>query len=203
MSKQKSVAVYCRVSTNDQHVETQIAAIGKFCAAQGWTIIETYKDIGISGAKDSRPALDQLKKDCLAGNFSSVVVYKFDRMARSVSHLLECLELFRKYGIDFVSISEGIDTGTSVGKMVFTFLGAIAEFERSLITERVNAGIARAKTDGTKLGRPRKGFDVAEALRLKNGGLGYKQIALKLGVPRSSVHRCLKPICALSQNPPL
>jgi len=131
------------------------------------------------------------------------VVYKFDRMARSTSHLLECLELFRRNGIDFISISEGIDTSTSVGKMVFTFLGGIAEFERSLIRERVNAGIARAKSDGTHLGRPRKGFDVAEAMKMKSSGLGYKQIALRLGVPRSSVHRCLQPLLTLSQNPPL
>ncbi len=203
MAKQKSVAIYCRVSTNDQHIETQLAAIKKFCELNNWPIVETYQDIGVSGALDSRPALDQLKKDCSTKGFTNIVVYKFDRMARSTSHLLECLELFRRNGIDFISISEGIDTSTSVGKMVFTFLGAIAEFERALIRERVNAGIARAKTEGTKLGRPRKGFDVAEALRLKSCGLGYKQIALKLNVPRSSVHRCLKSVLTLSQNPPL
>lgn len=102
MPKQKSVAIYCRVSTTDQNIETQIEAIKKFCDIQGWKIAETYKDVGISGAQDSRPDLDQLKKDCLGRKFDIVVVYKFDRMARSVSHLLECLELFRKHGVDFM-----------------------------------------------------------------------------------------------------
>jgi DNA invertase Pin-like site-specific DNA recombinase len=201
MKSATKVAIYCRVSTNEQHVETQIASIQKFCEAQGWSIVETYQDVGVSGAQDSRPALDKLKKDCVKGKFKAVVVFKFDRMARSVGHLLECLELFRKHGIDFISISEGIDTSTAVGRMVFTFLGAIAEFERSLIRERVTAGIARAKSEGVKLGRPRRGFDFAEAMRLKNSGLGYKQIARQLGVPRSSLHRYLRTLCPLSQKP--
>ena len=202
MRNETKVAIYCRVSTNEQHVETQIEAIRKYCEIQNWSIEEIYQDVGVSGAQDSRPDLDKLKRDCSKGKFKAIVVFKFDRMARSVSHLLECLELFRKHGVDFISISEGIDTSTAVGRMVFTFLGAIAEFERSLIRERVVAGLQRAKSSGTHCGRPRKGFDLSTALQLRQSGLGLKQVAKRLGIPRSTLHRSLSGI-PLSQNPPL
>ena len=202
MSKQgKPVAVYARVSTSDQHVETQLEAVRHYVETQGWDVIKVYEDVGVSGAQDSRPALDELKRDCAKGKFKAIIVYKFDRMARSTSHLLECLQLFQHHGIDFTSISEGIDTSTSVGRMVFTFLGAIAEFERALITERVNAGIARAQAAGTHCGRPRRGIDMAEAVSLQKQGLGVKQIAKRLGIPRSTIHRALQSLKEVSQNP--
>lgn len=192
MVKGKTAAVYARVSTSEQTVENQLIAIRQFCSASGWKMAETYQDVGVSGAQENRPALDQLKKDCLAGKFDCVVVYKFDRMARSVSHLLECLELFRKRGIDFVSISEGIDTSCAVGKMVFTFLGAVAEFERSLITERVNAGIRRAKAEGKHCGRPRIGLDLGQAIALRKQGRSVRDIAKEIHVSTTTVFRCLK-----------
>jgi len=188
----KRIVAYVRVSTDEQHVETQITAISKFCALHGWGILETYQDVGLSGAQDSRPALDKLKKDCVSGKFDSVVVFKFDRMARSVSHLLECLELFRRNEIDFISISEGIDTSSAVGRMVFTFLGAIAEFERSLIKERVVAGIARAQAEGVHCGRPRKGLDIGLALSLHKQGRSVREIAREVHASSSSVHRSLR-----------
>lgn len=190
----KKVAVYCRVSTAEQNTGSQVSAITEYCTRNKWAISKIYEDNGISGKVDDRPALNQLKKDCSKGKFQSVIVFRFDRMARSSTHLLECLELFRKNGIDFISISEGIDTSTAVGKMVFTFLSAISEFERVIIQERVKAGITRAKSAGVHCGRPRKGFDIAEALKLKKGGLGYKQISKKLGIPRATLFRYLSPL---------
>ena len=139
-AKKQKVVVYARVSTNDQNLETQLLAVQNYCDAQGWEIQEIYSDAGISGGQDSRPALDRLKADCSKGKVQVVVVYRLDRLARSVQHLLSCLELFRKSEVGFVSVSESVDTTTPVGRMVTTFLAAIAEFEKSLIQERVIAG---------------------------------------------------------------
>jgi len=131
----KKVIIYGRISSDEQNIESQLQAVRKYCKIQDWIISKEYIDKGISGSKDSRPSLDKLKADCKKGTIQAVVVFKFDRIARSTSHLLECLNLFQRYGVDFVSVTEGVDTSTSVGKMVYTFLGAIAEFERSLIQE--------------------------------------------------------------------
>ena len=194
----KKIVIYGRISTDDQNIESQLQAVRKYCSNQDWTITKEYIDKGISGSKDSRPSLDKLKSDCKKGTIQAVVVFKFDRIARSTSHLLECLNLFQRYGVDFVSVTEGVDTSTSVGKMVYTFLGAIAEFERSLIQERVKSGIQRAKNVGVHCGRPRIGFDINKAIELKKQGLGYKQIAkvLNHGVSHMTVYRYLKDITA-------
>jgi len=195
----KRVAIYGRISTSDQCIETQLQAIRQYCKNQEWEVVKEYLDEGISGSKDSRPALNELKEDCRKGKIKGVIVYKFDRLARSTAHLLECLTLFKQYNIDFVSVTEGIDTGTSVGKMVYTFLGAIAEFERELIKERVKAGMERAKNAGIHCGRKRVGFDLEKALELRRQGLGYKQIAKHVTASRSTLHRYLKNI-PLSQK---
>ncbi len=192
MAKKPRIVAYCRVSTNEQSVETQLSCIQKFCESRDWVLGEVYTDIGISGAKEQRPALDKLKKDVSSGLVKAVLVYKFDRMARNVQHLLECLELFRKNDVDFISISEGIDTSTSVGKMVFTFLGAVAEFERTLIRERVIAGVQRAKAEGVHCGRPRKGIDLGLALSLHRDGKSVRQIAREICVSYPTVHRYLR-----------
>lgn len=191
-AKKLKVVAYCRVSTSDQNVETQLSCIQKYCEAREWELAEVYTDIGISGAKEQRPALDRLKSDAANGKIKTVLVYKFDRMARNVEHLLECLELFRRNGIDFVSVSEGIDTSSSIGKMVFTFLGAVAEFERNLIRERVVAGVQRAKAEGVHCGRPRKGLDLALALSLHKQGKSVRSIAKEVHTSYASVHRYLK-----------
>ncbi len=192
MAKKPRIVAYCRVSTSDQNVETQLSCVQKFCESRGWELGEVYTDIGISGAKEQRPALDKLKKDVSSGLVKAVLVYKFDRMARNVQHLLECLELFRRNDVDFCSVSEGIDTSTSVGKMVFTFLGAVAEFERTLIRERVIAGVQRAKAEGVHCGRPRKGIDLGLALSLHRDGKSVRQIAKEICVSYPTVHRYLR-----------
>jgi DNA invertase Pin-like site-specific DNA recombinase len=132
----------------------QLRELRDYCKRRGWKAVGEYVDRGISGAKDRRPELDKLMHDAHKRHVDAVVVWKFDRFARSVSHLLRALETFNSLGIAFVSLSESIDTSTPAGKMVFTVLGAVAELERSLIGERVRAGLRNAKAKGISLGRP-------------------------------------------------
>ena len=155
MKREGRVAVYARVSTSaGQSPQMQLAELREYCLNRRWRLFDEYIDRGISGAKDSRPELDRLMADAHRRRFDVVAVWKFDRFARSVSHLLRGLETFRSLGIEFVSLSEQIDTSTPTGKMVFTILGSVAELERSLIGERVRAGLRNAKAKGKRLGRP-------------------------------------------------
>jgi DNA invertase Pin-like site-specific DNA recombinase len=146
------------------------------------TLIDEYVDTGISGAKDRRPELDRLLTDAHRRRFDSVVVWRFDRFARSVSHLLRALETFRSLGIEFVSLSEQVDTSTPAGKLVFTVLGAVAELERSLIAERVKAGLRNARAKGKRLGRPRSYVDTVEIQRLRAQGASWRAVGAALGV---------------------
>jgi DNA invertase Pin-like site-specific DNA recombinase len=148
-------AIYARVSTFDQEPENQLAEIRRYVAARGWTA-EEYVDRGISGAKDRRPALDRLLVDARRRRFDVLVVWRLDRLGRNLRHLITLLEELQALGIAFVSLNEGIDATTPAGKLQMHILGAIAEFERARIAERVKAGLQRAKAQGKKLGRPRK-----------------------------------------------
>jgi DNA invertase Pin-like site-specific DNA recombinase len=186
------IAIYLRVSTENQTTENQKIAIENYCKAQGWQIAKTYEDVGISGAKYQRPALDAFKAEC--GRYDLLIVWKFDRLARSTTHLLEVLNLLQKNNVDFVSVTEAVDTTTPAGKMVLTFLAAVAEFEREIIRERVLCGLERAKLNGIKLGRPRAGFDVNEALKLRNKGLSWSKLAKKTGVSSATLRRTLPPL---------
>lgn len=149
-------AIYARVSTvgKGQDPAMQIRELREYCGRRGWDIQDEYVDRGISGGKDSRPELDRLMVDAKRRRCDVVAVWKFDRFARSVSHLLRSLETFSALGIEFISLSEQIDTSTPAGKMVFTVLGAVAELERSLIGDRVKAGLRNARAKGKRLGRP-------------------------------------------------
>src|SRR5260221_6118270 len=155
------VAIYARVSTtnNGQDPTMQTRELREYVERRGWTVAGEYVDVGISGSKEKRPELDRLMSGAHRRRFDCVVVWKFDRFAQSVSHLLRALENFRALGIEFVSFSEQMDTSTPAGKMVFTVLGAVAELERSLIVERVKAGLRNARAKGKRLGRPRKILD--------------------------------------------
>jgi DNA invertase Pin-like site-specific DNA recombinase len=187
------VAIYARVSTTNhgQDVSMQTRELRQFTEARGWTIAGEYVDTGVSGAKDSRPELNRLMADAHKRRFDIVCVWRFDRFARSVSHLLRALETFKALGIDFVSYSEQMDTSTPAGKMVFIVLGAVAELERSLIVERVRAGLRNARAKGKKLGRPRVGVDAAKIGRLRAQGRSIREIADELGYSRSLVHKTL------------
>src|SRR5215469_12863498 len=168
MTQQRRAAIYARCSTNEQDVGMQLLELREFCRHRDWKVVTEFVDKGISGAKDSRPQLDRLMSDAHHRRFDVVAVWRFDRAARSVSHLLRVLETFRSLGIEFVSLSEQIDTTTPAGKMVFTVLGAVAELERSLIGERVRAGLRNAKANGTRLGRPPlKVLSVADIRQLR------------------------------------
>ncbi len=187
------VAIYARVSTttHGQDVSMQTRELRQFAEARGWTVAGEYTDAGVSGAKDSRPELNRLMADAHKRRFDVVCVWRFDRFARSVSHLLRALETFKALGIDFVSFSEQMDTSTPAGKMVFTVLGAVAELERSLIVERVRAGLRNARAKGKKLGRPRVAVDAARIARLHAQGRSIREIADELGYSRSLVHKTL------------
>jgi DNA invertase Pin-like site-specific DNA recombinase len=187
------VAIYARVSTvnHGQDVSMQTRELRQFAEARGWSVAGEYIDAGVSGAKDSRPELNRLMADAHKRRFDVVCVWRFDRFARSVSHLLRALETFKALGIDFVSYSEQMDTSTPAGKMVFTVLGAVAELERSLIVERVRAGLRNARAKGKTLGRPRVSMDAAKVGRLREQGRSIREIADELGVSRSLVHKTL------------
>lgn len=178
-----NVVVYARVSTlNGQSPEMQLREVREYCQRREWTVVTEYIDVGISGAKEKRPELDRLLADAHHRRFDVVVVWRFDRFARSVSHLLRALENFRSQGIEFVSLSEQVDTSTPTGKMIFTVLGAVAELERSLIAERVRAGIRNARAKGKRLGRPRSVVDAAEVTRLRAQGASWRAVGAALGV---------------------
>src|SRR6266852_1893670 len=187
------VAIYARVSTTNhgQDVTLQTRELEQFAQARGWHVVGSYVDAGVSGAKHSRPELNRLMADAHKRRFDIVCVWRFDRFARSVSHLLRALETFKALGIDFVSFSEQMDTSTPAGKMVFTVLGAVAELERSLIVERVRAGLRNARAKGKRLGRPRVAVDAARIARLHAQGRSIREIADELGYSRSLVHKTL------------
>ena len=184
-------AIYARVSTSNhgQDVGMQTRELRQFCEARGWQVVGEYVDAGVSGAKDSRPELNRLMADASRRRFDAVIVWKFDRFARSVSHLLRALETFNSLGIAFVSLSEQIDTTTPTGKMIFTVLGAVAELERSLIAERVRAGLRNARAKGKRLGRPRVAVDAAKVASLRASGRSWPQIARALGVSVGTVYQ--------------
>ena len=187
------VAIYARVSTPEgkgQSPEMQLLELREYCERRGWTIAGEYVD-RMTGTKDRRPELDRLTADAHKRRFDVVIVWKFDRFARSVSHLLRALETFKALGIDFVSYSEQMDTSTPAGKMVFTVLGAVAELERSLIVERVRAGLRNARAKGKHLGRPRANIDANRLATLRREGKSLKQIAAEVGCSAAYVHKTL------------
>lgn len=194
------VAIYARVSTTNhgQDVGLQTRELRQFAEARGWTVADEYIDAGVSGAKDSRPELNRLMADAHKRRFDVVCVWRFDRFARSVSHLLSALETFKALGIDFVSYSEQMDTSTPAGKMVFTVLGAVAELERSLIAERVRAGLRNARSKGKKLGRPRVKVDAAKIASLRASGASWQTITRQLGISSGTAKRAFY---SLSKNP--
>ena len=186
----KTVALYARVSTLDQSCEMQLEDLRRYVARFGRSF--EYVEIGVSGAQRRRPQLDALMKDARKRRFDVVLVWKFDRFARSVKHLVDSLEEFRALGIDFISFTEGVDTTTPSGELLFHIMGAVAQFERDLIAERVRAGIAHARAMGKRIGRPRAPINTAEVQQLRSEGASLRSIAGRLGVPVSRVRRALK-----------
>jgi len=185
----KTVALYARVSTLDQSCDMQLEDLRRYAAR--FARSHEYVDIGISGAQRRRPQLDVLRKDAHRRRFDVVLVWKFDRFARSVKHLVDSLEEFRALDIDFISYTEGIDTTTPSGELLFHIMAAVAQFERDLIAERVRAGIAHARALGKRIGRPRAAIDAEQVKALRDAGNSLRKIAQALSVPVSRVRRAL------------
>jgi DNA invertase Pin-like site-specific DNA recombinase len=194
MTKPLRAALYARVSTSGkgQDVGLQLDELRQIAAQRGWQVIAEHVDEGVSGAKDSRPELDQMMAAARAGKLDLVAVWKFDRFARSTAHLVTALEEFRVLGVGFVSLREQVDTSTPMGKAMFTIIAAISELERDLIRERVIAGVRRAQAQGKHCGRPRHEIDTRPALALLREGRGLKEVSRILGLPRATLRRRLQ-----------
>jgi len=188
-------AIYGRVSTLDQSTESQLLDLRRYVRERGWNIFKEYVDEGISGTKDSRPALNKLMNHAKKRKFDVVLVWRFDRFARSTKHLILALEEFRNLGIDFISYQENIDTSSPLGSAIFTIISAVGQLERDIIAERVKAGLRRAKENGKTLGRPRgTALDVEMIHRLRSEGLSLKQIATALNTSKTTVSRLLRSV---------
>jgi DNA invertase Pin-like site-specific DNA recombinase len=182
----KKAAIYARVSTLDQEPENQLQELRRYISARGWTAVE-YVDRGVSGSKDRRPALDTLLTDAKRRRFDVVVCWRLDRLGRSLKHLIALLDDLQTLGIAFVSLAEGIDATTPAGKLQMHILGAIAEFERGRIVERVKAGLDRARAAGTLLGR--RPHAIADGQLASVDGLSVREAAKALGVSYSIIQR--------------
>jgi DNA invertase Pin-like site-specific DNA recombinase len=184
------VALYSRVSTHHgQDPELQLRELREYAQARGLTIIQEYTDVGFSGSKDSRPALNQLMADARRRRFDSVLVWKLDRFGRSLRHLVNALAELEAIGVAFVSFRDNLDLSTPSGRLMFQIIGAMAEFERSLIQERVKAGLRNARAKGKKLGRPRTAIDESRVKAFRESGASWRAIAAELGVGVGTVHR--------------
>ena len=186
----KRAVLYTRVSSVDQHPETQLCDLRPLAAARGYEIVGEYTDT-ISGSKAKRPGLDQLMADARRGRFDVVLVWAFDRMARSVKHFLEILDDLNRLNVEFVSFRENIDTGGPLGRAMVVIVGAIAELERSLIVERVKAGMRRAKLD-RQVGRSRLDISREQVIQDRRSGMSLTQVAKKHCISRASVCRLMK-----------
>jgi len=186
----KRAALYMRVSTVDQHPETQLLDLRQLAGQRGYEIVAEYTD-RISGAKARRPGLDQLMKEAPRGRFDVVLVWASDRIARSVKHFLETLDELNRLNIEFVSFREQIDTGGPLGRAIVVIIGAIAELERNLIIERVRAGMRRARLEGRPIGRRPLELDHAAILRDRQRGHSLGQLARTYRISRTTVHRVL------------
>jgi len=185
------VAVYARVSTRDQNAESQLQDLRRYCASRGWEIINEFIDVGISGAKDDRPALRGLMHCVRQRRADVVLVWRFDRFARSVKHLVNALAEITALGMQFVSYSEDLDSSTPTGRLMFHLLGLMAEFERDLIRERIHAGLRRARAEGILFGRPRRidFVNMEKACQLHAQGRSLRQIRGELGIPIATLSR--------------
>ena len=195
----KRAALYLRVSTVDQHPETQLHDLRQMAAQRGYAIVNEYTD-RISGTKVKRPGLDQMMADARRGRFDVVLVWASDRIARSVKHFLEVLDELNRIGVEFVSFREQIDTGGPLGRAIVVIIGAIAELERNLIVERVRAGMRRARLDGTRIGRAPLALDSLAIQQDRQRGQSLRQIAKGHRISTATVQRVLRKHASTSQE---
>jgi DNA invertase Pin-like site-specific DNA recombinase len=188
----KRAALYARVSTPDQHVETQLYDLRKLAAQRGFEVSREYCDRGISGSKARRPGLDDMMADARRGEFSVLLVAAFDRVARSTKNFLEIVDELHELKVDFLSAREAIDTSGPMGRMFITLIGSIAELEKSILVERIRAGMRRARMEGQRLGRAPLDIDHAALVRDRLAGMSLTNAAKKYGVSRASVVRFVR-----------
>ena len=191
----KRAVLYSRVSTGDQHLETQLLDLRELAKQRGLEIVREYTDV-ISGAKSKRPGLDQLMSDARRHRFDVVLVAAFDRIARNVRHFLDVLDELNHLNIQFISLRENIDTGGALGRAMLTIIGAIAELERSLIVERVKSGMRRAKLEGRRIGRTPLNIDREQVVEDRRSGMSLTQVAKKHKISRASVCRLVREVGA-------
>jgi DNA invertase Pin-like site-specific DNA recombinase len=190
-----NAALYARVSTRDkgQDPEMQLTELREFAAKRGWQVVGEFVDIGVSGSKDSRPQLDAMMRLAKTRKVDVIAVWKLDRFGRSLRHLVDALAELKAVGCDFVSLRDNLDLTTPAGRMMFHVIGAMAEFERELIRERVKAGLAHARSKGQKLGRPRvkreRDRDAKVIRQMREAGQSYSEIADELGRTKSDIYR--------------
>lgn len=186
----RRAAIYCRVSTTlGQSVEMQLSDLRQLAQQRGFEVVAEYCDEGVSGSRDSRPQLDRMLVDAQHGKFSTILIWRLDRLGRSLQHLVRLFENFKAWGISLVSYGEGLDFSTSMGKLYFQLSAAFAEFERDTIRERVRGGLRHARSKGTRLGRPTIAVDSAQIASLRNSGRSEREIARQMGLSASTVHR--------------
>jgi DNA invertase Pin-like site-specific DNA recombinase len=185
-------AIYVRVSSADQHVESQLYDLRELAAKRGYEVVQEYQDCGVSGKRARRPGLDALIADARRKQFSTILVAAFDRVARSVKHFLQLIDEFDSLGIVFVSRRENVDTSGAMGRLFVTLIGSIAELESDLIRDRVRAGLRRAALDGVRIGRAPMNVDRAAIVRDRIGGMSLTAVAKKWGISRSFVCKLVK-----------
>lgn len=185
----RRAAIYARVSTKDQNASMQLQALREFAGHRGLDVVAEFVDQGVSGTRDSRPKLNMLMDSARKRLIDAVIVYRFDRFARSVKHLVTALHEFDGLGVEFVSYSENFQTSTPIGKAMFAIVAALGQLERDITVERSIEGQRRARERGVKIGRPRAEVDVEELRRLRTDGMSLREIAAKTGVSKNTVAR--------------
>ena len=190
----KKAAIYVRVSTPDQHVESQLYDLRELAAQRGFEVVHEYEDRGVCGKKARRPGLDLLMADARRKKFSVVLVAAFDRIARSTRNFLQVVDELDSMGIEFISRREGVATGDAMGRLFVTIISAIAELERSLVVERVKSGMRRAKLEGRQIGRARLDVNREQIVQDRRSGMSLTQVAKKHGISRATVCRLMKEV---------
>jgi DNA invertase Pin-like site-specific DNA recombinase len=188
----KKIAIYVRVSSPDQHVESQLYDLRELAAQRGFEVVHEYEDRGVCGQKARRPGLDAMMSDARRKKFSVVLVAAFDRIARSTKNFLQIVDELDSLGIEFISRREGVATGDAMGRLFVTIISAIAELERSLVVERVKSGMRRARLEGRQIGRARLDVDRQQVVQDRRCGMSLTLVAKKHSISRASVCRLMK-----------
>ena len=192
MKQEKRVAIYVRVSTKDQSVDMQLNDLQRYSMERRFTVFGVYKDNGVSGTQETRQALTELMNDARKRKFDIVLVWRFDRFARSTKHLVTALYEFRNLGIDFISYQENIDTSSPLGEAIFTIISAMSKLERDIIAERVKGGLRKAKDNGKRLGRPRSKIDTDKLVEFRKQNMSIRRIANEMKLSKGTIEKALK-----------